>query len=301
MKELCGLAGVEKQAYYKRDEKAGMRKLSQEAFALEFVHDVRKDDPKIGGKKLWLMYRRKIKGKDRMGRDRFEAMLDRYNLKIRLKVRKPRTTDSTHGLPVFPNLVYSFIPERINQLWVSDITYIPVWLSDTEYTFCYLSLISDAYSHEIIGWQVGATLETKFTSQALEMALRRLEGMGPEVMSGLIHHSDRGCQYASRDYVKTLKDRKIQISMTENGNPRDNAMAERINLTVKGELLKGLVFKPIKEVTDAVAKAVDFYNNCRPHMSVDMMTPAEAAKCNGEIKKWWKSYRDAAIKQAIAG
>lgn len=277
-----------------------MRKAAQEAFALEEVRRIRRKDPGMGGKKLWRMYCKNVPGKDRLGRDRFEDMIDRYNLKIRIKARKPKTTDSTHGLPVFPNLVYSFIPDRINQLWVSDITYIRIWLSEAEYTFCYLSLITDVYNHEIVGWQVGRSLETKFSSEALEMAFKKLEGLDEGTVSRLIHHSDRGVQYASRDYVSLLTDKKIRISMTENGNPKDNAVAERVNETIKVELFKGMRFKNIREVKDAVAKAVDFYNNERPHMSNDMMTPAEAAKCNGELKKWWKSYREAAIKNSQA-
>ena len=228
------------------------------------------------------------------------SLMDRYNLKVRKKKRKPRTTDSTHGLPVFPNLVYSFIPDRINQLWVSDITYIPVWINENEYAFSYLSLITDAYSHEIVGWQVGDSLATRYTSEALKMAFIRLEGADGETVGRLIHHSDRGIQYASRDYVSLLKERGINISMTENGNPKDNAIAERVNLTIKEEFLKDMRFRSISEVRAAIARAVEFYNNERPHMSVDMMTPAEAARCNGELKKWWHSYRDEAIKKGLA-
>ena len=228
------------------------------------------------------------------------SLMDRYNLKVRKKKRKPRTTDSTHGLPVFPNLVYSFIPDRINQLWVSDITYIPVWINENEYAFSYLSLITDAYSHEIVGWQIGDSLATRYTSEALKMAFIRLEGADGETVGRLIHHSDRGIQYASNEYVFLLKERGINISMTENGNPKDNAIAERINLTIKEEFLKDMRFRSISEVRVAIAKAVEFYNNERPHMSVDMMTPAEAARCNGELKKWWHSYRDEAIKKGSA-
>lgn len=274
-----------------------MRKAAQEAFAIEFVHEVRKVDPMIGGKKLWRMYRKKVTGPDRMGRDRFEAMIARHSLNVRIRIRKPRTTDSRHGLPVFPNLVFSFIPTAVNQLWVSDITYIPVWIDDTRYTFCYLSLIMDAYSHEIIGWSVGDTLEARYPEEALATALKRLDGMDPEAIKALIHHSDRGVQYASRSYVGTLTSRNIRISMTESGNPKDNAMAERINSTVKNELLKGMRFTSLTEVRDAMRVAVEFYNTRRPHMSLDWMTPKEAAECNGEIRKWWRSYREEAIRK----
>lgn len=271
-----------------------------EAFALEFIHSVRNKAPRIGGKKVWTMYKDKMKGNPKLGRDRFMELIERYGLKIRLKKRKPRTTDSSHGLPVYPNLVFSFIPQHVNELWVSDITYMQVWLSESEYTHCYLSLVTDVYSHEIIGWEVGNTLETKFSLNALKMAMRRLDSLDKERISKLIHHSDRGVQYASKDYVELLCKEEIKISMTQKGSPKDNAVAERINLTVKEELLKGIRFRSIGEARDAIAKAVEFYNNERPHMSNDMMTPAQAAKCNGELKKWWRSYRDEAIKKAGA-
>ena len=277
-----------------------MRQNALESFALEFIHGVREKASRLGGKKLWIKYKDKMKGNERLGRDRFMDLIDRYGLKIRQKVRKPRTTDSTHCLPVFPNLAYSFIPNKINELWVSDITYIPVWVNDNEYTFCYLSLITDAYSHEIIGWAVGSSLETKYTTEALRMALSRLEDLDTKGNEKLIHHSDRGVQYASKEYVEILKTHSIYISMTEKGNPKDNAVAERINRTIKEEFLKDIRFSNIKEVRDALTKAVEFYNNERPHMSIDMMTPSQAAKCNGELKKWWKSYRDEAIKNGRA-
>ena len=135
-------------------------------------------------------------------------------------------------------------------------------------------MILDAYSEEIVGWSVGPTLDTDYPMAALRMALKRIDGQ--EV--NLIHHSDRGCQYASREYVNMLREHGIQVSMTESGDPKDNAQAERINNTMKNELLKGKVFRSIEEVFAAVALAVDFYNNRRPHMSIGMMIPMEASE-----------------------
>lgn len=154
----------------------------------------------------------------------------------------------------------------------------------------------DAYSHELVGWSVGATLETQYPCQALKMALGRLDGLDESCTRGLIHHSDRGVQYASKEYIRLLEGRHIRVSMTENGDPKENAMAERVNATIKDELLKGLRFTCIGEVRAAIGVAVSFYNTRRPHMSIDMMTPEQAAHCNGEIRKWWRSYRDKAIK-----
>ena len=264
---------------------------------MEYIKDIRTKDPGIGGVKLWHMYRRDFKGNDPIGRDRFVDIINEHNLKVRLKIRKPRTTDSSHGLPTYPNLVKDFIPTSPNQLWVSDITYITIWLDDWHYVFCYLSLILDAYTEEIVGWSVGPTLETVYPIEALEMALKRIEGITD---INLVHHSDRGCQYACSDYIKLLNVNNIRISMTESGDPKDNAQAERINNTMKNELLKNMRFTCIDEVRAAVARAVDFYNNERPHMSIDMMTPAMAAVCKGELKKHWISYREKAIREKIA-
>ena len=240
------------------------------------------------------MYMQEFSGNNPVGRDRFADIIDRYNLKVRLKVRKPRTTDSTHGLPTFPNIVKDFIPTGPNQLWVSDITYITIWVDDYHYIFCYLSLILDAYTEEIVGWSVGPTLETKYPVEALNMALKRIDGKND---ISLIHHSDRGCQYASSEYVQLLKEHNIRISMTETGDPKDNAQAERINNTMKNELLKGKRFTEIQQVIDAVEKAVDFYNNERPHMSIGMMTPSKAAVYDGVVEKIWTSYREKAIRE----
>ena len=292
--------GVSKQAYHKQKGESAARKAAQEAFALEYIHGIRALDPGIGGKKLWYMYRRDFPDIERVGRDRFEDIIHRHGLKVRDRMRKPRTTDSSHGLPLFPNLVREFLPTAVNQLWVSDITYIPVWIDEVTYEFVYLSLIMDAYSHEIIGWAVGSTLETLYPANALKMAFGKLEGADEEPVGKLIHHSDRGVQYTSREYVTMLNGKQIKISMTENGDPKENAMAERINSTVKNELLKGIRFTSIQQVTDAMKTAVHFYNTMRPHMSVNMMTPQDAAKCNGEIRKWWKSYREEAIKRGRA-
>jgi transposase InsO family protein len=178
---------------------------------------------------------------------------------------------------------------------VSDITYMVVYLSaDTgEYDFCYLSLVTDCYTKEIIGWCVGETLEAKFAIEALNMALGRL---GDNPVLDLIHHSDRGVQYASYDYTGILKKHRIKISMTECGDPKDNAVAERVNGIIKNELLMGMAFFSIEEVKKALKTAIDFYNNERPHMSLNWKTPAETALCTGELEKKWVSYRENAIK-----
>lgn len=273
-----------------------MFKLALESFVVEFVKEIRSKDPGIGGNKMWLMYRNRFGAQYSVGYNRFYDILERYKLKVRIRKRRAVTTDSRHGLPTYPDLVKGLIPDRPCQLMVSDITYIPLRISSctSEYAFCYLSLVTDYYTKEIIGYSVGKTLEAQYPRQALEMAIKHYAGKD---LSGLIHHSDRGVQYASYAYTARLKDCGIRISMTESGNPRDNAVAERVNNTIKNELFKDMEFYHISEVKTAVKAAVEFYNTERPHWSLDGMTPSQAALCEGELKKRWVSYRERAIKR----
>ena len=282
------------QAYYKHGD-SQLRKLADEVFVVQFINRVRQKDPGIGGSTLWQMYKREFGKEHSVGYNRFYDIIDKYDLKVRKKKRRTRTTDSSHDLPLYPNLIQDFIPVRANQLWVSDITYMVIYRNAEtgEYDFCYLSVVTDYYTKEIIGWCVGETLEARFAIKALNMALKRLGGT-PAL--DLIHHSDRGVQYASLAYTEILKANGIRISMTECGNPKDNAVAERVNGIIKNELLMGMSFSSVEEVRNAVRTAVDFYNNERPHMSLDWRTPAEAALCSGELEKKWKSYRETAIK-----
>ena len=298
MTSQCELLGVSTQAYYKHGD-TDLRKLAEEAFCVEYIKRVRQKDHGIGGGKLWQMYKKEFGEDHSVGYNRFYDIIEKYDLKVRKKKRRVKTTDSDHNLPLYPNLVKELIPLRPNQLWVSDITYMVIYLNAQagEYDFCYLSLVTDYYTKEIIGWCVGETLESKFAIEALNMALGRLSGIPA---SDLIHHSDRGVQYASYDYTNLLKKHHIKISMTECGDPKDNAVAERVNGIIKNELLMGMSFFSIEEVRKALKVAIDFYNNERPHMSLDWKTPAEAALCTGELEKKWKSYREFAIKSLVA-
>lgn len=285
--------GHTRQAYYQHDDNM-LSDLAEESFVVEYVKSVRKQDPGIGGRKLWHMYRHEFGEKASMGHCRFESIISKYKLGVRVSNRKPRTTDSRHNLPTYPNKIKDLIPTSANEVWVSDITYQKIWddLQEGTYHFCYISLITDYYTKEIIGYSVGDTLATKYPIEALEMALTRID----KGESTPIHHSDRGVQYASSEYIKRLREFGIMPSMTESGNPKDNAVAERVNNTLKNELFKGLCFISIKEVKEALDKAVYFYNNLRPHGSIGMLRPAEAAKLKGELKKNWTSYRENHIK-----
>lgn len=161
-------------------------------------------------------------------------------------------------------------------------------------TFCYASLVLDSYTKILLGHSVGSTLETVYPLEALYMAIDVLLSYGVE-LSSTIHHSDRGTQYTSADYIEVLHQYRMRISMTESGNPKDNPEAERVNNTLKNELFKGKEFHDIEEVRKAMKEAVPFYNNERPHWSIGMLTPIEAAARTGRFKRRWTSYREKAI------
>ena len=262
-----------------------------EARIVEFCRAERSLDPRIGSRKLWSIY---IREQEHVSRRTFEAVLAANALVLRIRRRRTRTTLSAHGLPVYPNLVYSVIPARPCQIWVADITYIRLLNADGTTRFCYLSIVMDAYSRYILGYYVGLTLETVYSLAALRMSLENARRLGLD-LTGLIHHSDRGVQYASREYVRVLEENHILVSMTESGNPKDNAQAERINSTVKNELLHNQSFTCIADVMRELPARIEYYNDRRPHMSLGDMTPREALGHGGPLKKKWRSWRDKAI------
>lgn len=272
------------------------RRLSIERFVVQYVREVREKDPMIGMDKLWIMYQNRFSEEYCVGRDTFRCILHEYGLNIVRKTRAPRTTDSRHNLPTYPNLVKNLIPTRPNHVWVSDITYLPIVDSTTKpgYRFCFLTLIMDAYSKRILGRCVAPTLEAKYSIRALQQALKTLPN---GFCDTLIHHSDRGAQYASSNYIKVLNQSNVIPSMTESGNPKDNAMAERINNTIKNELLRKKTFMNLNEVVEAVDKAIAFYNAERPHSSLDWHTPEQVHQMKGEMKKHWYSWRENAIRR----
>ena len=236
----------------------------------------------MGGRKLYeklqpFMIDHQIK----MGRDALFDLLAVNRLLVRKKKRAVYTTNSFHWLRKYPNLIRDFVPKKSNQLWVSDVTY---W--KTEVGYLYISFITDAYSHKIVGSQVAETLEAVASVKALEMALSDLK----QPVERLIHHSDRGMQYCSSDYVKLLRDHDIQISMTENGDPLENAIAERINGIIKDEYLDCYPVKNIMEAKELLKQVVQLYNDERPHMSIGNMKPSQVHQTNQKINKLWKNY-----------
>ncbi len=215
-----------------------------------------------------------------IGRDAmFTLLAERGLLITRRKRRGCITTLSRHRFRKYPNIIRDFIPTAPNQLWVSDITYIH--LADG---FAYLSLITDAYSRKIVGFYLSKNLSAQGSLFALKMALKN----NPH-RDSLIHHSDRGVQYCCDAYVKLLKENKLKISMTENGDPLENAIAERVNGILKQELLEEL-FPDFRTAQREVAIARSTYNHLRPHGSIDNLKPSEAHQQSGKLKKRWKNY-----------
>lgn len=270
---LCRLFGRSKQAYYK-DGNHLLLRMMKERMVVDFVLGERKSWPGMGGEKLWYKYSREYPSEYCMGRDAFMDILYGHKLTLRKKKRRCRTTDSEHPYPLYKNLIKGLAVTYFGQVIVSDITYIR--MGDR---FCFLSIVTDVYSRSIIGYYVGQTLESSNTIKALEKALPQLENIPGE--KGSIHHSDRGVQYASYEYTDILKEHGIAISMTQSGDPKDNAIAERVNGILKGEFLNAYRFTSIEQVRTAVDKAVHYYNYERPHRSLNMDTPIKMAKKEG--------------------
>lgn len=298
IKDICEFLEYSPQAYYqKKKRNVEERQMEVEFIVILFTHEARRDNPGLSGTSLWHQYMRANGTRYPIGRDRFKAILSKHDLTLR-KHRKrttPRTTDSGHPYRTYPNLTYDLIPDAPNQVWSSDITYIFIEHEDGTATPCFLSLLMDNYTKEILGHSVGSRLTTEYPLEALKEALKHLPKGEPHQ---LIHHSDRGVQYASQAYTNELKTNDIRISMTETGNPKENAQSERLNNTIKNELLKDRIFHSLQDVKRAVRKAVRVYNEERPHMSLGYLTPVEAREKTGALKKDWKSHREVAIKRS---
>ena len=274
------LLGYSRQSYYQ-----GIKFIQQKAYEsdviIEEVLRYRKDQKRLGTRKLlgemncFLKVHHFQIGRDAM----FNLLAERGLLVTKRKRRGCITTLSKHRFKKYPNIIRNFIPIAPNQLWVCDITYIHVAEG-----FAYLSLLTDAYSRKIVGFCLSKDLSAKGPLKALKMALAN----NPNRVE-LIHHSDRGVQYCCDAYVKLLQDKKIKISMTENGDPLENAIAERVNGILKQELLEE-AFQCFDVAQKAIAIACSTYNYLRPHNSINNLKPAEAHTQSGELKKRWKNY-----------
>ncbi len=280
----CRLFGHCRQAFYqcKADLEVEMKR---ERVIVDAVREIRSEDPGIGGYKLWVMLIMLFGEQFMPGRDSFYRLLRRHRLM--LAARNPRhTTNSNHRYHKWKNVAKGFVPTAANQLWVSDITYIPLCKGDV----CYLHLITDAYSHKIVGWALADSLRAAITVEALRQAIEQAVAMtGSQSLAGLIHHSDRGVQYCCDRYVAILRQHDITISMTEDYKPTDNAVAERVNGIIKTEsVYRQDRFSHASHAGNVIGRYIHFYNCRRPHMSIGYKIPAVVHLENGEQKKMWK-------------
>lgn len=278
---LCRLFGKTRHAYYDalwRKENS----LVKEDIILQEVINTRKQLPSLGTRKLHHVLQPGLAlHKINIGRDYLFDLLAEHKLLIRRRKRKIITTDSRHWMRKYSNLIKPITVTRPEQIWVSDITYIKMI-----HQWGYLSLITDAYSRKIVGYSFRNDLAAEGCITALQMALTNRV-----YKEQLIHHSDRGSQYCSQQYVKLLLENKIAISMTENGDPYENALAERINGIIKTEFNLHNTQLGFEQTSKLIEKSINAYNSLRPHASCDYMTPDETHLHSGQLKKRWKQYK----------
>ena len=235
-----------------------------EAIMFEHVQEIRRRQPKIGGKKLYhkikpIMLEMQFK----FGRDRFFDFLRRHGLLIRRRKKYVKTTNSRHHFRKYSNLIKGMEISTAHQVYVSDITYI-----HTLEGFQYLALVTDYYSRKIVGYDLSSSLSIDGSIRALKMALRQTKDP-----SKLIHHSDRGVQYCCKAYVDLLKKHGVKISMTEKDHVYENALAERVNGILKDEFCLGDTLQSKDIAKELVRESVKIYNQERLHMSLNYRTP----------------------------
>lgn len=276
----CRQFGKTRHAYYDhiwRQEDA----LVKEDIILKTILELRQKLPRIGTRKLQFMLTPILEEHQiTLGRDYLFNLLSEHKLLVKQRRRSVVTTDSRHWMRKYMNLVKNVAIVRPEQVWVSDITYIRLINQ-----WGYLSLITDAFSRKIMGYAFRQDLSAKGCVDALKMALDHRN-----YNQELIHHSDRGSQYCSGDYVSILTQNNIAISMTENGNPYENALAERVNGIIKTEFNLHSSQAGFEQTAIKVQNSINTYNQTRPHASCDYLTPELAHQKNQQLKKRWKNY-----------
>lgn len=281
LSRLCRVLKVSRQAFYQHFWRCSDT-TTEEELVIDQVKAIRTIHPVIGGRKLlFLLQSFLFENQIKIGRDALFDLLAAHKLLVKRR-RAFTTTFSRHWMKKYPSLVKEWRPEKPNQLWVADITYVPILKG-----VLFLNLITDAYSHKIMGYSIAENLEGIHTCRALDMALSNRTKATPE----LIHHSDRGSQYCARNYTGMLLENNIRISMTDKGDPLENAIAERINGIVKNEYLRHFNFKNKNQMERMLPQIVNRYNKLRPHLSINMKTPDEVHEKELLINRSWQRKR----------
>lgn len=251
-----------------------------EQLLLQQIDAIRKHQPRCGGRKLFIELQPFFaQHQIAMGRDKFFDLLKRNKLLVRRTKRSVHTTNSKHHFYRYPNMIKGFTPFKAHELWVADITYIPL-----KHRFAYLFLITDAYSRKIVGFHVSDDMKVSSATLALKKALAQKP---PETI--VIHHSDRGIQYCSTAYVQLLHQHNAHISMTQNGDPYENAIAERVNGILKTELISKY-YDNIDDASKHIARCITVYNYKRRHSSLNWQIPHEVHQQQGPQIRRWKNY-----------
>jgi len=278
---LCALFGKTRHALYDHQWRRS-REVFTDDIILKCVEEIRKQLPRLGTRKLHYKVAPLLEAYGiKVGRDYLFDLLGRNKLLIRQRKRKVITTDSRHWMHKYENLIKDVECFRPEQIWVSDITYIRMGNQ-----WGYLSLITDAYSRKIMGYCLRTDMSAQGPIEALQMAINNRR----YVDHMLIHHSDRGSQYCCQDYVKILKDNSISISMTQNGDPYENALAERMNGILKTEFNLYGSMHGFEQTYQLVKESIASYNGLRPHGSCDYLTPDQAHQLKGSMNKRWRPY-----------
>lgn len=263
VEQTCQCFDLHRDAYYKYK----IRKHKKETVAkqvLEFVKEERIEQPRVGTRKLYEALESCFEANGlKVGRDKLFDILREHDMLVKRKKASCKTTDSYHRFHKYKNLVKDMTVNAPNQVWVSDITYIR-----TINGFCYLALITDMFSRKIVGYDISDSLELAGCLRALKKALGHARPA-----AGLVHHSDRGIQYCSNQYVDELKKRKIKISMTEENHCYENALAERVNGILKDEFYLDQCFFSTHHASKATKNAINIYNFKRLHLSLGYKTP----------------------------
>jgi putative transposase len=283
---MCQVFGRSKQAYYKLLHLNTNAAVKEEVI-VGLIKKKRELWKRGSGRNLHQSLQTEFETHDiKIGRDKFFDLLRNNHLLIKSKRCRTKTTCSYHHFNRYRNLIEDATPLRCNEIWVADITYL--WLKPQD-KFCYLSIITDLYSRKIVGHCVHESLSVKGCIDALRQAIRNRK----DKTRKLIHHSDRGVQYCCHAYVTLLQKQQIQISMTQTGDPLENAVAERIHKTIKEEFTndRQINFCNIDEAKIEIKKFIEFYNQQRPHRSVQWLTPNQAHQCTGALRRVWKTYR----------